>query len=60
MTFNTAESVLFGGLADLSADQERSVYLANVTLLGVCGLTSLGWLGFARKPASEAAASAAP
>jgi len=33
LTFNTAESVVFGGLAEPSAETERAVYLTSVALL---------------------------
>ena len=43
VTFNTAESVVFGGLPDLAVELQRRVYLANVALLLVLGLASLVW-----------------
>jgi membrane protease YdiL (CAAX protease family) len=44
LTFNTAESVLFGGLPPLAADQQPTVYIVNVALLAILGLVSLAWL----------------
>ena len=46
MTFNTAESVLFGGLSGVSDAQEETLYLVNEGLLAAVGLISLGWLAF--------------
>ena len=54
LTFNTAESVLFGGLPPLAAELRPSVYLVNVALLAIVGVTSLAWL--ARRPTRPAAA----
>jgi len=44
LTFNTAEAVLFGGLPQLAAGQQRAVYIVNVGLLAILGLMSLCWL----------------
>ena len=38
---NTAESVVFNGLPDLSEVQLRQIYFVNVTLLGFIGVSSL-------------------
>ena len=41
LAFNSAENVLFGGLPLLGREQLRSVYVVNVALLALLGLTSL-------------------
>jgi hypothetical protein len=49
MAFNTAESVLFGGLPRLSAETVRAVYITNVGVLTVLGLLALVWLAAWRR-----------
>lgn len=44
LTFNTAESVVFGGLPRLAAETERMVYVINVGVLACLGLIVLCWL----------------
>ncbi len=44
LSFNTAESVVFGGLPSLAPGAARSVYLINVALLAILGAVSLGWI----------------
>ena len=44
MTFNTSESVLFGGLPRLAPETVRAVYVTNVGVLAVLGLVGLTWL----------------
>lgn len=44
MTFNTAESVLFGGLPRLGPETVRAVYVTNVGVLALLGLVGLTWL----------------
>jgi membrane protease YdiL (CAAX protease family) len=41
LTFNTAESVVFGGLPASSVERLRAVYLVNVAVLALLGLVSL-------------------
>jgi len=41
LTFNTAESVVFGGLPDPAPEVERSVYLISVTLLAAAALAAM-------------------
>lgn len=59
MTFNTAESILFGGLPSLSPERAKALYLASVAAWAVLGLISLGWLGARgaqiRRPAGDTA-----
>jgi membrane protease YdiL (CAAX protease family) len=44
MTFNTAESVVFGGLPRSPVEHVRAVYLINVAILALAGLLCLFWL----------------
>ena len=41
LAFNSAENVLYGGLPHIGREQLRSVYVVNVALLALLGLTSL-------------------
>jgi membrane protease YdiL (CAAX protease family) len=58
LAFNTAESVLFGGLPRLETDYVRRVYLVNVVLLAALGLFALGWLSRFPRAASVSPAPA--
>ena len=44
LAFNTAETVLFGGLPALDVNERKSVYLVNVALWALLGLIGLPWL----------------
>lgn len=54
LAFNTAETILFGGLPDLGSGQRKSVYLVNVALWALVGLIGLFWLARRSVPALEA------
>lgn len=58
MAFNTAESVLFGGLPRLLPDQMRAVYVVNVGLLALMAVASLSW--FVLRPKRQVGASIIP
>ena len=48
LTFNTAESVLFGGLPRLAPATVRAVYITNVGVLASLSLVGLCWLATLR------------
>jgi hypothetical protein len=55
LTFNTADAVVYGGLLEPSAEQQRSVYLVNVVLPAAIALAVLRQLAKsdrAREPES--------
>lgn len=54
LAFNTAESVLFGGLPPMTPAMVRDVYLVNVSLLASLGVIALAWLTF--RPSRSVAA----
>lgn len=55
LAFNTAQSVVFGGLPEMPVDQVRTVYVINVCVLAALGLVCMLWSSRRPPPTSLAA-----
>ena len=44
LAFNTAESVVFGGMPEVPVERACTVYVANVCVLAALGLVCMLWI----------------